>query len=85
MGSSNVNRSTPLASYLQQQQHHAGESSMRSSSPAGSMTPEPMNEDARMVDGMTFDSDIVDTTARTPRLVSTPGNSNNGLDSPGRD
>jgi hypothetical protein len=30
MGSSNVNRSTPLASYLQQQQHHAGESSMMS-------------------------------------------------------
>ncbi|KAJ5510805.1 hypothetical protein LT330_005507 [Penicillium expansum] len=85
MGSSNVNRSNPLASYLQQQQHHAGESSMMSPSPAGSMTPEPMNEDARMVDGMTFDSDVVDTTARTPRLVSTPGHSNSGFGSPTQD
>ncbi|CAG8905245.1 unnamed protein product [Penicillium egyptiacum] len=85
IGNSNVNRPTPLASYLQQQQHHAGESPITSSSPAGSMTPEPINEDARMVDGMTFDSDVVDTTARTPRLVSTPGHSSSGLGSPGRD
>ncbi|KAJ5421711.1 hypothetical protein N7491_010156 [Penicillium cf. griseofulvum] len=84
-GSPNVNRPNQLASYLQQQQHHAGESSMMSSSPAGSMTPEPTNEDARMIDGMTFDSDIVDTTARTPRLVTTPGHSSSGFGSPGRD
>ncbi|KAG0154432.1 hypothetical protein PDIDSM_1816 [Penicillium digitatum] len=84
-GSSNVNRPNPLASYLQQQQHHAGESSMIFSSLAGSMTPEPMNEDARMVDGMTFDSDVVDTTARTPRLVFTPGHSSSGFGSPARD
>ncbi|KAJ5154148.1 uncharacterized protein N7500_009587 [Penicillium coprophilum] len=82
IGSSNINRPNPLASYLQQQQHHAGESSIMSSSPAGSMTPEPVNEDARMVDGMTFDSDIVDTTARTPRLATTPSG---GFSSPGRE
>lgn len=39
-----------------------------SPSPAGSNTPEPF-DDARMVDGMTYDSDVVDTTVRTPRLV----------------
>jgi hypothetical protein len=84
--SSNVSRSNPLASYLQQQQQqqqqnpsqlyqqqqahqgYAGDNGM-SPSPAGSNTPEPM-EDARMVDGMTFDRDVVDTTARTPRLAS---------------
>ncbi|CAI7678174.1 unnamed protein product [Penicillium pancosmium] len=84
--SSNVSRSNPLASYLQQQQQqqqqnpsqlyqqqqahqsYAGDNRM-SPSPAGSNTPEPM-EDARMVDGMTFDRDVVDTTARTPRLAS---------------
>jgi len=82
--SSNVSRPNALASYLQQQQYHAGESSMMSLSPAGSSTPEPINEDARMVDGMTFDSDVVDTTARTPRIV-TPSHSSNGLGSPGRD
>lgn len=82
---SNVSRSNPLASYLQQQQSQQqqnpsqlyqqqqasqgyGNSGM-SPSPAGSNTPEPM-EDARMVDGMTFDNDVVDTTARTPRLAS---------------
>ncbi|KAJ5971072.1 uncharacterized protein N7479_000990 [Penicillium vulpinum] len=85
IGSSNVNRPNPLASYLQQQQGHVGESSMISSSPAGSMTPEPMNEDARIVDGMTFDADVIDTTARTPRLVTTPGHSSSAFGSPGRD
>lgn len=39
-----------------------------SPSPAGSNTPEPYG-DARMLDGMTYDSDVVDTTVRTPRLV----------------
>jgi hypothetical protein len=77
MGSSNVSRPNPIASYVQQQQqqHHdfAGDSPMMSSSPAGSNTPEPLSEDARMIDGMTFDQDVVDTTARTPRIV-TPSN-----------
>lgn len=83
--SSNVSRPNPLASYLQQQQQqppqsphqqyqnqaqHGIDNEMISPSPAGSNTPEPMPEDARMVDGMTFDEDIVDTTARTPRLAS---------------
>ncbi|KAJ5780934.1 hypothetical protein N7457_006094 [Penicillium paradoxum] len=81
---SNANRPNPLSSYLQQQQYHAGENSMMSPSPAGSMTPEPLNDDARMLDGMTFDSDVVDTTARTPRLA-TPGHNTNGFGSPARD
>lgn len=70
-------------SYLQQQQHRAGERSMESPSPAGSNTPEPPTEDARMVDGMTFDPDVVDTTARTPRLATPSGVNRTG--SPGRD
>lgn len=41
---------------------------MFSPSPAGSNTPEPF-EDARMINGMTYDPDVVDTTVRTPRLV----------------
>ncbi|PCG94653.1 Hypothetical protein PENO1_077410 [Penicillium occitanis (nom. inval.)] len=52
----------PYATISQQQQRFF------SPSPAGSNTPEPF-DDARMVDGMTYDSDIVDTTVRTPRLV----------------
>lgn len=45
-----------------------------SPSPAGSNTPEPPlsvgdSTDARMVDGVTFDADIVDTTVRSPRSV----------------
>lgn len=87
MGSSNISRPNPLASYLQQQQQQdqTGDSPVISPSPAGSSTPEPTNEDARMVDGMTFDSDVVDTTARTPRLV-TPSNQNSsGIDTMGRE
>lgn len=42
-------------------------------SPAGSTTPESNTpepaEDARMVDGMTYDTNVVDTTARTPQLA----------------
>ncbi|OAX80822.1 hypothetical protein ACJ72_04842 [Emergomyces africanus] len=45
-------------------------------SPAGSSTPEPLSVDntdadfdARMVDGMTYDENIVDTAARSPDLV----------------
>lgn len=81
MGSSNVSRPNPLASYLQQQQHfQPGDSPMMPSSPAGSSTPEPMTEDARMVDGMTFDPDVIDTTARTPRLVTPSNRSSSRLD-----
>ncbi|KAL4953345.1 hypothetical protein BDW69DRAFT_165513 [Aspergillus filifer] len=58
---------------------HSGEASLTSAPGQGqqgyagsaSATPEP-SQDARMVDGMTFDADVVDTTARTPRLA-TPG------------
>ncbi|KAJ5594496.1 uncharacterized protein N7459_000704 [Penicillium hispanicum] len=84
IGSSNVSRPNPLASYLQQQQYHAGDSSMISPSPAGSNTPEPLAEDARMLDGVTFDSDVVDTTVRTPRLV-TPSNRSSGVGTSGRE
>ncbi|EEA19633.1 hypothetical protein TMatcc_009772 [Talaromyces marneffei ATCC 18224] len=62
----------PYATISQQQQRFF------TPSPAGSNTPEPC-DDARMVDGMTYDSDIVDTTVRTPRLVGGP----NDQDSPG--
>ncbi|KAF9892031.1 hypothetical protein FE257_002437 [Aspergillus nanangensis] len=52
--------------------HHpySGDGAMMPSmlSPTGSITPEP-TQDARMVDGMTYDSDVVDTTVRTPRLA----------------
>ena len=85
IGNSSVSRVNPLASYLQQQQYHAGDSPMMSPSPAGSNTPEPMTEDARMVDGMTFDPDVVDTTARTPRLVTPSNRSSGGFDTPGRE
>lgn len=67
----------PAAAYLQQQQQQQtgfpgnnipGLQQNFSPSPAGSNTPEPF-EDARMVDGMTYDPDVVDTTVRTPRLA----------------
>lgn len=46
--------------------------SQSSPSPAGSNTPEP-SDDARMLDGVTYDSNVVDTTVRTPRLVGQRG------------
>ncbi|KAJ5632970.1 hypothetical protein N7490_009309 [Penicillium lividum] len=87
MGSSNVNRPNPIASYLQQQQQQqypAGDP-MMSPSPAGSSTPEPLSEDARMIDGMTFDQDVVDTTARTPRIVTPTHQSASGFGTPSRE
>lgn len=86
MGST-VSRPNPLASYLQQQQQQdqSGDSPMMSPSPAGSNTPEPTTEDARMVDGMTFDSDVIDTTARTPRLVTPSNRSSSGIDAMGHE
>lgn len=72
-GAGNRNSSGFNPSYSQQPQqagftNASGLQQYLSHSPAGSNTPEPF-EDARMVDGMTYDSDIVDTTVRTPRLV----------------
>lgn len=73
--SPNVARPGTLASFPQQQQQQYGagygaeENPMVSSSLAGSVTPEPVPEDARMVNGMTFDEDVIDTTVRTPRLA----------------
>ncbi|KAL3469163.1 hypothetical protein BJX99DRAFT_241908 [Aspergillus californicus] len=42
---------------------------------SASATPEP-TQDVRMVDGMTYDADVVDTTSRTPRIA-TPGYTEN--------
>jgi hypothetical protein len=68
----------PYTTISQQQQRFF------SPSPAGSNTPEPF-DDARMVDGMTYDSDIVDTTVRTPRLVGGQNDQDaSGHNSPGR-
>ncbi|KAF7715625.1 Uncharacterized protein PECH_002465 [Penicillium ucsense] len=89
-------RTNPLAGYLQQQNPQqqqppppmaftaaAGRDSMASSSAAGSATPEPVQEDARMVNGMTYDENIIDTTVRTPRLATpsySPAGHNIGRD-----
>ncbi|KAL4906947.1 hypothetical protein BDW74DRAFT_150055 [Aspergillus multicolor] len=59
VGSPRQNRANPVTSY---------------SPHMGSATPEPA-QDARMVDGMTYDPDVVDTTVRTPRMA-TPGTEN---------
>lgn len=73
LGSPTTSRANTIAAYLQGQ----GDSPMMPSplSLAGSSSnvPEQGCEDARMIDGMTFDADVVDTTARTPRLA-TPYN-----------
>jgi len=88
---SNMSRPTPLSSYLQQQAQQVQispqvvDNGMMSASPAGSNTPEPLSEDARMVDGMTFDNDVVDTTVRTPRFASPSNRSSSGFGTPARD
>ncbi|CRG83011.1 hypothetical protein PISL3812_00359 [Talaromyces islandicus] len=63
--SNNNNNNNNTPSYMQ----YVSAPSQSSPSPAGSNTPEP-SDDARMLDGVTYDSDVVDTTVRTPRLVS---------------
>ncbi|RMJ21246.1 hypothetical protein PHISP_07885 [Aspergillus sp. HF37] len=71
LGSPGMNRPSPLAAHLQSSRA-GGEGqtaqSRPSPSPAGSNTPEPV-DDVRLVDGMTYDPDVVDTTVRTPRLA----------------
>ncbi|GFF85644.1 hypothetical protein IFM60648_07435 [Aspergillus lentulus] len=69
-GSPSMSRANPLTSYQLGVEDSAAVSS--SLSPAGSNTPE-QTHDARMLDGVTYDSDVVDTTVRTPRLA-TPFN-----------
>jgi hypothetical protein len=61
-----MSRANPLASYQPGVEDNAA--AFSSLSPAGSNTPEQMH-DARMLDGVTYDSDVVDTTVRTPRLA----------------
>ncbi|KAL4894270.1 hypothetical protein BDV59DRAFT_176156 [Aspergillus ambiguus] len=56
----------------------AGAFGRSSFSPAGSITPEPGAQDARMVDGVTYDPNVVDTTVRTPRLATPAGRENAG-------
>ncbi|KAL4866635.1 hypothetical protein BDV12DRAFT_172585 [Aspergillus spectabilis] len=67
IGSPSRSRANPIHS------PHSGDSSHMQSALAGtaSAIPEP-SHDARMVDGMTYDDDVVDTTVRTPRIA-TPG------------
>ncbi|KAH8703961.1 hypothetical protein BGW36DRAFT_286960 [Talaromyces proteolyticus] len=67
-GSPGANRNMTTAQHPPYLQHS-------SPSPAGSNTPEP-SDDARMLDGVTYDSDIVDTTVRTPRLIGQHGPDN---------
>ncbi|RAK76738.1 uncharacterized protein BO72DRAFT_128585 [Aspergillus fijiensis CBS 313.89] len=71
-GSPGLVRVNPVAS-----QHSGGDTAMllSTASPTGSVTPEPA-QDARMVDGMTYDPNVVDTTVRTPRLA-TPAEGGN--------
>ncbi|KAG2421715.1 hypothetical protein HFD88_005691 [Aspergillus terreus] len=90
-GASTISGPTSSAAHLQQHhlQHHPGLNRMSSGSgrpgsfgavafsPAGSVTPEPGVQDARMVDGITYDADVVDTTVRTPRLA-TPASREEG-------
>ncbi|KAL4884981.1 hypothetical protein BJY04DRAFT_181053 [Aspergillus karnatakaensis] len=67
IGSPTRSRANPIHS------PHLGDSSHVESAlgERSSATPEP-SHDARMVDGMTYDDDVVDTTVRTPRIA-TPG------------
>ncbi|KAF7623284.1 hypothetical protein F9C07_12076 [Aspergillus flavus] len=70
LGSPSIPRANPIPSSSQQ----SGDGGMIpvALSPTGSTTPEPV-QDARMVDGMTYDPDVVDTTVRTPRLATPLG------------
>jgi hypothetical protein len=69
-GSPNTTRAGGLHPFLQYG-HPSSSSGLlpHSPSPAGSNTPETF-EDVRMMDGITYDPDVVDTTVRTPRLAS---------------
>ncbi|BDD63290.1 hypothetical protein MPDQ_000358 [Monascus purpureus] len=73
-GSPMLNRTNAaIPSYMQR----TSESPMfpASPSPGGSTNIPETLQDARMVDGMTYDPNVVDTTVRTPRLVSEEGRS----------
>lgn len=73
IGSPSRSRATPMAPYSPHLSDSGHPMQQNTLAPPGSTsaTPEPI-QDARMVDGMTYDADVVDTTARTPRLA-TPG------------
>lgn len=78
---SNNNRASAVPSYLQ---YAAGSpvSGHRPSSPSpvGSNTPEPFH-DARMIDGVTYDPDVIDTTVRAPPPVVPLGSRSSGGES----
>ncbi|KAL1962747.1 hypothetical protein VTN77DRAFT_9201 [Rasamsonia byssochlamydoides] len=77
-GSPSSTRTNAVPSYLQYATGSPMSGTLPSSpSAAGSNTPEPFH-DARMVDGMTYDPDVVDTTVQTPRLVTLPSRSTGG-------
>ncbi|KAJ9191751.1 hypothetical protein DTO166G4_684 [Paecilomyces variotii] len=69
LGSPTAARSSLMASYLHGSASPLSGVVPSSPSVTGSNTPE-ASADARMVDGMTYDPDVVDTTVRTPQLVS---------------
>ncbi|PGG99503.1 hypothetical protein AJ79_08505 [Helicocarpus griseus UAMH5409] len=69
-----------LSAYMHPSSNAESASFVSSPSPAGSSTPEPrlvgnadVDVDARMVDGMTYDPDVVDTAARPPEPVDSGG------------
>ena len=80
LSSPSLNRGNPLAAHLQNTTSSASDGPMIPSpsplSPVGSSSNVPDQlqpgmsiEDARMLDGMTYDPDVVDTTVCTPRLA----------------
>lgn len=71
---------SPMSGVSHSQSDRANPSLLR----GDSNTPEPLT-DVRMVNGITYDPDIVDTTVRTPRLVSQEGRAmDDVLDQSGR-
>jgi hypothetical protein len=62
VGSPSIGKASAVPPYLQQ---HHGSSPMSGFIPSG--------QDAKMIDGMTYDANVVDTAARSPRPVHGPG------------
>ncbi|KAK2741370.1 hypothetical protein FQN57_005654 [Myotisia sp. PD_48] len=62
--------SSPTSGHFSNSQHAQQVDSPTAQSPTGSNTPEPLHSDAQMVDGMTYDENVIDTTDRSPLPVS---------------
>ncbi|KAF2011659.1 hypothetical protein BU24DRAFT_426742 [Aaosphaeria arxii CBS 175.79] len=76
IGSPAISKANAVPPYLREQQQQAPASPMTGVSATGSSTTtqtsasaEQQKEEARMIDGMTYDEDIVDTADRTPPLT----------------